>query len=58
MVKDLLVVVVVVVDHLHLRLASPLKSELLAAPSYGGVEEGIEEEVWSPTLPEKEHNDE
>ena len=32
--------------------ASPLQPELVVAPPYGGVGQGVQEEVGSPTLPE------
>ena len=35
----------------RLRLTAPLKPELLAAPAYRGMEQGIEEEIGGPTLP-------
>ena len=37
----------------RLRLTAPLKPELLAAPAYRGMEQGIEEEIGGPTLPGK-----
>ena len=37
----------------RLRLPAPLKPELLAAPAYRGMEQGIQEEIGGPTLPGK-----
>ena len=37
----------------RLRLTAPLKPELLGAPAYRGMEQGIEEEIGGPTLPGK-----
>ena len=38
--------------------ASPLQPELQAAPLDAGVEEGVQEEVGRPALPEQPHHQE
>ena len=38
--------------------AAPLEPELQAAPLYAGVEEGVQEQVGRPTLPEQPHHQE